>query len=338
MKKVFWMVALAFTLGFAGLTSSPPVDAQEKAISLNFADFFPPQQAVAVLMGDWCKEVEKRTSGRVKVTHFPGGILTPPAQVYASVIKGVADIGISFTAYTKGRFPMTDLFTYPMGCKNGYVGTKLIQEYYNKFKPKEFDEVKVMYLINSPPTIIGTKKPIKTLEDLKGLKIRSAGPVESAVVMALGAVPVALPSPDIYDGIQKGAVAGFLGNPEIMVGFKVGEVISHTVEPVASMGAGYIVMNKNKWNTIAPNDQKTIEDINTEYLEKISKLWLVIVDDGYKFFTDKGGKRYILPAEENARWLQKLLAVTRTYVKELNAQGLPGDELFRFATEYLQSH
>ena len=104
------------------------------------------------------------------------------------------------------------------------------------------------------------------------------------------------------------------------------------------MGAGYIAMNKDKWNTIPPDAQKIIEEINEEYTERISNLWLEIVEDGYEFHAQKGGKRNILSKKENARWNKALMDVTHAYVKELNSQGLPGDEVYKFAMDYLKTH
>lgn len=81
--------------------------AQEKVVALKYSNFFPASNRVSLLCEDWCKEVEKRTGGRVKVTYFPGGTLTPPVQTYDSVVKGIADIGFSFASYTRGKFPLT---------------------------------------------------------------------------------------------------------------------------------------------------------------------------------------------------------------------------------------
>ena len=92
MKRMFWIVAVMFLFLSFFLVLSPS-HAQEKAVTLNFASFFPPENRVSLLMVDWCKDVEKRTNGKVKVTYFPGGTLAPAAQIYPAVVKGIADIG-----------------------------------------------------------------------------------------------------------------------------------------------------------------------------------------------------------------------------------------------------
>jgi TRAP-type C4-dicarboxylate transport system substrate-binding protein len=89
----------------------------------------------AVLSTEWAKEIEKRTNGKVQITMFYGGTLTPGDKCYDGVVKGISDIGFSVLAYTRGKFPLTEVADLPLGIKSGLVATKLINEYYNKFKP-----------------------------------------------------------------------------------------------------------------------------------------------------------------------------------------------------------
>ena len=338
MKRTLGVAVVVFVFGLIGLNCLP-VHAQEKAITLNFANFFPPKHRVSLLLDQWCTEVNKRTNGRVKVTHFTGGILCPAPQTYASVIGGVADIGVSFVSYTTGRFPVTEFLIEPIGCKDGYWGTKLANALYKKFKPKEFDETKVMFLLSAPPQFIFGQKPIKTLEDLKGRKLRAAGTVEVAFVRALGGVPVALPMPDVYDALQKGAIEGYCGNFEPMKGYKLAEVLKYSVEfDARPMGSGYVVMNKDKWNALPADVQKIIDEINEEYAEKMAELWRDLAQEGKDFFVQKGGTVIVLSKEENARWVERVRPIVDEYVKGLNSKGLPGDEVLKFCMDYLKTH
>src|SRR4030042_868962 len=169
-----WKLAALFLcplIGFCFLTSSV-VFAQVK---LNYSVFFPAPHKNAVLATEWAKEIGTRTNGKVQITVFPGGRLTPADKCYDGVVKGISDIGFSVLAYTRGKFPLTEVSDLPMGIKTGVVASKVINDYQKKFKPKEFDEVKVMYLHGHGPGILHTKKEVKTLQDLKGLKIRCTG-------------------------------------------------------------------------------------------------------------------------------------------------------------------
>ena len=248
--------------------------AQDKPISLRFSTFFPPSHKLAIVTADWCKEVEKRTNGKVKVHQYPGATLTPPAQTYDSVVQGVVDVGNIVLGYTMGKFPLSEVLDYPLGYPNGHVSTRLVNAYFKKFNPKEFSEVKVMYFHAQTPGILHSKKPVNKLEDLKGMKMRTFGS-NARFMTLLGGTPVAMPMGDAYDAISKGVADGLLCAYEALEGWKLGEVIKYTTE---NYGTAYtatfvVAMNKNKWNSISPENQKIIEQINQEWIEKEANVW-----------------------------------------------------------------
>jgi TRAP-type C4-dicarboxylate transport system substrate-binding protein len=334
MKRMFWIVAVMFVF-FSLCLACPPSYAQEKAVTLNFASFFPGENRVSLLMDQWGKEVEKRTNGRVKMTYFAGGTLAPAAQIYQAVVKGIADIGLSFMGYTWGRFPLSEVIEQPIGYKSGYVGTKLANEFYKKFKPKEYDDTKVLFLHTSPPHLLFTKKPVNTLEDLKGLKIRTNSPVAKA----LGAVQVGMPMSDAYDALSKGVVQGIIGPYEPMKGFRLAEVVNHSIEyGSAFVGGAFVVMNKGKWNAFPADIQKTIEEMDVEYIEKLGRLWDDYDKEAKDYFIEKGGKVIVLPKAEADRWAQAVRPVLDDYLKDMKSKGLPGDEALKFCVDYLKTH
>ena len=96
------------------------------------------------------KDIETATSGRVKVSTFPGNTLTPPMQAYDAVVKGIADLAGCLLAYAPGRLPLSEVLQQP-SVPEWLPATKLANAYYKKFQPKEFDDVKVMYLHGAAP-------------------------------------------------------------------------------------------------------------------------------------------------------------------------------------------
>jgi len=312
--------------------------AQAETITLKYSNFFPPTNQISKLADQWCKEVEKRTNGRVKVDYFPGGALTRPTETYQGVTKGIADIGLSFCSYTRGRFPLSEVIDLPLGYKSGYLGTKLANAYYAKFKPKEFDDVKIIYLHTSPPHRLHTKEPVNNLEELKGLKIRSTG-TSGKVVEALGGLSVAMPMSAAYDALRKGVAEGIVCPFEPMKGFKLADVIRYST-PFGSAytNLAYVVMNKAKWDSLPPDIQKIIEQINSEWMEKQGKLWDELDQEGKGYYLQTGGKVITLSEEENARWTKLLRPILDEYVKEKEAMGLPAKEALEFCINYLKTH
>ncbi len=330
---IIFFVTVLFT--FFCVVSLPNTAAAQ--IKLNYSNFFPAPHQNSILAEQWCKEVEKRTNGRVKVTHFAGGTLTPAAQTYDGVVKGIADIGYSVFAYTRGKFPMIAAIDLPLGYRSGAQATALINAYYKKFKPKELDEVQVMYLHANGPFLFHTKRPVYKLEDMKGMKIRAMG-TTVPIVEALGGAPVGATMPETYDALRTGVVEGTMNPYEALQGFKLGEVVSATTEsyPCANSASMFVVMNKAKWNALPPDIQKIIAQINEEWSVKQGLTWDEIDKLGKDFAIKRGNKIITLSKQEGARWAAAVKPVFDQYAKELNAKKLPGDAALKFCLDFLK--
>lgn len=309
-------------------------------VKLNYSNFFPATHKNAVLSVEWGKEIEKRTNGRVQVTVFPGGTLTKPDVCYDGVVKGISDLGMSVLGYTRGKFPLTEVIDLPLGYKTGYAATRVINDYFKKFNPKEFDEVKVMYFHAHGPGILHTsKKGVSKLEDLKGLKIRSHG-LSAKVVAALGGVPVAMPMPETYDALSRGVAEGVMCPIEALKGWKLGEVVKYTTQNFGSAysTAFFVVMNKAKWAALPPDVQKIIEQVNEEWIEKHGKAWDEIDKEGHDFVKARGNQIIPLSQEEDWKWTKLVKPIYDDYVKDMKTKGLPGEEALKFSLETLYKY
>jgi TRAP-type transport system periplasmic protein len=326
---------LVFFLGV--MFSASGAFAQTKPVELSYSIFFPATHKHTVLAGEWVNEIYKRTSGRVKITLFPGGTLTPAPTCYDGVVKGISDIGMSVLAYTKGKFPLTEVIDLPLGYTDGMAATHLTNRYFAKFKPKEFDEVKILYLHAHGPGILHTKKAVSKLEELKGLRVRCTGTV-TEIVKALGGVPVSMPMGETYDALNRGMVEGSMAPMESMEGWKWGEVVKFTTESFGSAysTAFFVAMNKEKWNALPADIQKTIETINAEWAEKTGKLWDEVDKSGKAFSLKLGNKIIPLAKEENQKWATAVKPVLEEYLKRMKEKGLPGEEALKFCLEFLK--
>jgi len=328
-----WKLAsiILFIVGFSFIVS--PAFGQVK---LNYSIFFPAPHKHSVIATEWAKEIEKRTNGKVQITMHYGGTLTPAPQVYDGVVKGISDVGMSVFAYTRGKFPLLEVIDLPLGIKSGLAATKLINDFNNKFKPKELDEVKVMYLHAHGPGILHTKKAVNNLEDLKGRKIRCTG-MAAKIVGALGAAPVAMAMGETYDALSRGVVEGSMAPYEALQGWKWGEVVNFTTENFgSSYSTGFfVVMNKGKWNALPPDVQKIIEKINEEWAERQGKAWDEIDKAGKDFVLKLGNKIISLSADEDWKWFKLVRPLHDEYVKNMKAKGLPGGEALKFCLEQL---
>jgi TRAP-type C4-dicarboxylate transport system substrate-binding protein len=328
---------MAMIMG-AALTFPVSLPAQAQTVKLTYSNFFPPAHIQSQLAEAWCKEVNKRTNGRVQVDYFAGQTLTKAQQNYDGVVSGLSDIGFSVLAYTRGRFPVMAAVDLPLGYKNGKVATTVINEVYAKFMPKELQDTQVMYLHAHGPGLVFTKeKPVRKLEDMKGLKFRAHG-TSAEVAQALGGTPVPKPMPETYEMLQKGVVDGALYPLEASKGWKLGEVTKYgTLDYAAAYTTGfYVVMNKGKWNSLPADVQKIISDINKEWVVKHGQAWVDSDEEGLKFFKSKGGEMISLDAKEMERWKSAVAPILNTYAEEMKKQGLNGKEIVDFTMKRVE--
>lgn len=297
-------------------------------IELSYNMFLPAAYPHVTAANAWGKEIEKRTGGRIKVVVYPGAVLTTPEKVYDGVVSGISDIGFAFLTYTRGRFPLMEATDLPLGITSGRMGTLVANEFYRKFQPKELSDTKVLLFHGNPPAYIHTKKkPVRTLEDLKGLKIRSTG-LSSKIIKALGGTPVAMAMSDVYEGLQRGIIDGAYSPVSTLKAYRHAEVTKYTTDAsaVSFTSAGFCVMNLNRWNSLPKDIQKIIEDVSHEYEPVYGKMWDDQGEEGMAFAESKGHTFVSLTKEEGKRWREAAKPVIDDYVKEAEAKGLPGKE------------
>lgn len=335
MKKTAILIGLSIIFSFFTQASA------QKPIELSYAVFYPPVHKHTASAIEWAKDIEKRTNGRVKITVYSGGTLIPADKTYLGVIKGIADIGWSVAGYTKGRFPFSEVLELPFGVKNAVQCSRMINAFYKAFPPmqKDFDEVKVMYIHGHGPGLLHTRKPVNRLEDMKGLKIRGPGQLGS-IISLLGGSPVGMTMPEAYDALSKGVVEGILSPYEPLEGFKLAEVVKSTTESfsIGYTTIQYIIMNKEKWNSLPPDIQKIIEQLNQEWIEKTGQVWDGVDKSAKEYSLKLGHKVISLPKEEEERWTKAVKPLLDTYVNNMKAKNLPGEEALKFCVDYLKKN
>ena len=314
--------------------------AAEKVFKLEFSSFVSPQNRGTKLMDEWCREVEKRTNGQIKITQHPGNTLTEQNQTYESVVDGIVDIGFSAISYNPGKFPQMEAVELAYGLKTATQIAKLANDYYAKFQPKEFKDVKILFFTAVAPGQFHTKKPVNKIEDLAGMKIRCPGGPMVAWIKSLGGVPVVLPTGDTYDALSKGVVDGTVGAFEALEILKWHEAVNYsTVSGAAISQVRYLVMNKSKWNSLPPNLQQIFTKVIAEYNEKLAKLSDDIEQDAVKNVVTKYKHTIVkLDPGEEQRWVGKMTPILDGYIKEKSQKGFPAAEQIKFCQEWAKPY
>lgn len=335
-KGIIFVTATSFAALFIMFLFSSTVLAQT---TLTYSIFFPATHAQAKAGENWAKEIEKRTGGKVKINIFAGGSLTPADQCFDGVVKGISDIGMSCFAYTRGRLPLLEALDLPMGYPSGMVATRVANDFVKKMNPKELSDVKVLYLHAHGPGLLHTQKPVSSMADLKGMKIRSTG-LSAKIVENLGGVSVAMPQGGTYEALQKGVVQGTLAPMETLKGWKQAQVIKYTTDctNIGYTTAMFVVMNKKKWNSLPKDVQKVFDDVSGEWIAVAGKAWDDADAEGYKYSAELGNKMIKLSDAEEAKWEAAVKPVAESYIKSTESKGLPGKQAVQEVASLIKKH
>jgi TRAP-type C4-dicarboxylate transport system substrate-binding protein len=327
MKKIYFLTFLSLAVIISLVFINQPAFSAD-VIKLKFANFFPPPAKQSKICEEFIADVEKRTNGRVKIQYFAGGSLLKAPAIYNGVETGIADIGYSHVFYTAGRMPVTEAAGTPLGYPSAWVSTHVVNDFYNQFKPKEWNKVKVLWLNGAAPSLVISRKPVRKLEDLKGLTIRAPG-VAGDIVKALGGTPAPTPMMEVYDAIAKGVNDGVYTPYETIKTFRFAEVADYTTISwqVGNTYPFYVIMNKNSWAKL-PDDIKAIfNELSGVYQERYALLWNEVDLVGKAFGATKGVQYFELSSAEVGKWQKAVAPVIDNYVKKMSGKGYSEGEV-----------
>lgn len=315
--------------------------AADSTFTLKVTNFLPTQHCISLAIDQWGKDVERVTKGRVKVKTIHNATLTASQHQYDAVAKGIADVGNHVLGYTVNRFPLSEVLDLPLGIPNAVVASKMMNEYFSKLKPREFDDVKVLWLHGPGPGYLCTRnKPVQKMEDLKGMRIRTHGG-NARFMQALGVIPVGMPMAEVYEALAGGTVDGILSDFEALESFKTGEHVHYITQNswTAYTVCMLVAMNKKTWNSLPPDIQKAIDQVSQEQPEKFGRAWDNGDTSARSFLDTRGVKRLTLTKEEERRWVDKgAQPVFDDYTKRMKEKSLSGTEALRVVLDYLKPY
>lgn len=331
-KKGFLILAWTVCLGLI-FAFQPINEAQAKAgvVKLKLANFLPPPAKQSKMCEQFIWDLEMRSQGRIKVRYFKGGSMLKGPGMLQGIESGIADIGYSHVGYTPGRMPVTEAGGLPIGFPSAWVSSHSVNDFYFKYQPKEWDEVKVLWLSACAPSLILSKKPVKKMEDLKGMTIRAGG-TGADWIKALGGSPAPTPIVEVYDAIRKGALDGTMAVYETLKPFRFAEVAKYMTLSwqLGSSLPFYVAMNKKSYGKLPPDLKELFDNLCGEYREKNALIWNQVEIEGERFGRDKGMKYIELSDEEAKRWKNAVQTVIDDYIQRLKKKGFKESEVLEW--------
>lgn len=238
-------------------------------VTLRLHHFLPPvSNGHAKMLAPWAKMVEESSGGKLKIDIFPSMQLggTPP-QLYDQARDGVVDIVWTLPGSTAGRFPSTEVFELPfIGARRGIVNAQASQEYADANLAKETADIKLLSFWSHDHGLIHANKEVRTMDDLKGLKLRSPNRLAGEGLKALGATAVPMPIPQVPESIAQRAIDGAVVPWEVVPAIKLDELVKFHTEipgsPTFYTASFFLAMNKAKYDGLPP-DLKAALDKNS---------------------------------------------------------------------------
>ncbi len=290
----------------------------------------------------FAKMIEEKSGGRIKVTVYPAETLGKSATAIDMAINGIADLSWGFIGQFPGRFPVSDMLGLPkMDLQTGVQGSRAIFEAYQTSPEiqKEWEQVHLILLHTTAPhrLAFGSKK-VQTMEDMKGLRIRSLGGAPLRYLQALGANPVTVPAPESFEGIQKGTIDGATFDWNGIGSFRLDDICKYVLEDDFYPSTFFLIMNKKRWDSLSPDLQKMFDDLAPIGVDLYGKAWQDGSDQYKKTALGKGVQVLTLSAEESARWRKAAESVWEEQVKLADAKGANGKALLDKVRTLMAKH
>lgn len=339
--RFFFPIVAALAATFAG-------SALAQQVTLRVHHFLPgTSSAQQKIIQPWCDKVARESNDRLKCQIFPAMSLggTPP-QLFEQARTGVADLIWTVPTYTAGRFSKSEVFELPWMAVTAKSGSQALWTYVDKHAQDEFKGVHRIFMhVHDGALFHFAGKTPRTLEELKGLRIRAATRANSRTLMALGASPVSMPLPSVPDALSKSVVEGAVVPWEGVPSIRLNEFAKYHLDvpegsPRMSNTIFLFGMNEDKYNSL-PADLKKIIDDNSGLA---TSAWAgevgfdAVVAPHKKIAKDAGGNLQYVSDAEFQRWVKATESVAEDWAKEVSAKGADGRKLLEEARALVRQY
>lgn len=291
----------------------------------------------------WAEKVGKDSGGRLKVEVYPGMQLGGrPADLVQQLEDGVVDMIWTLPGYTPGRFPGLEGMELPfMATGRSESHSQALMEFVDRhLKDSELKGFKIISVHASDAAVLHTtKKPVKTLDDIKGLKIRAAGRYIGEALKALGGTPVGIPLPGVYEALERGQVDGMFTNWAIMPSYRFYEVTKHHTNTPLYQGSFLTLMSQRTYDRLPADLRKVIDDNSgPAYARKLGALWDEQTAPAVDSTRKAGNDIFELTSAERDKWQAAVKPAYDLWIADMTKAGRDGRKMFADMQEITARH
>ncbi|CAN1563050.1 DctP TRAP-type C4-dicarboxylate transport system, periplasmic component [Burkholderiaceae bacterium] len=285
------------------------------------------------VLGGWAAAVEKATNGRVKLQMLPKAPMAA-AGTFDGVRDGLVDVSYVTASYTPARHPLPLLAELPGSGGSAEVNSVAYNRIHWKYlqQANEYKGVKLLGVFtHGPGQMFSVKKPVNSVADLSGMKVRSGGGISEASAKALGASPLVKPAPESYELLSSGVADATFFPSESIKSFNLDKVVKHaTYFPGGFYSSSFgFFMNEDKWNKLSKQDQDAITSVSGEALARLAgKAWDAADKVGIEALKAAG----VVMVDANPAFVADVRKRTEPlindWIKAANAKGIDGAKVY----------
>lgn len=332
-------------LAASGLVAAAALPAHAQDVTLKLHFHLPPTSFASTLfIQPWCDKIARESNQRMKCQIYPSMQLGgTPAQLYDQVRDGVADVVWTLPGYTSGRFPAVEAFELPFMMQSPEATSKALWDYVQLHAQGEFKDVRPLaFHVHGDGVFHMASKPVRSMSDLRGLKLRAPTRLTNKFIAMLGATPVSMPVPQVGDALSKGVIDGAVVPYEVVPSVKLQELARYhsetdPAEPAFYTSTFIFAMNKAKYESLPADLKKVIDNNSGPALSgQIGKAFLQADVEGRKLVAPASVN--VIPSSELATWKQLGNKLAADWVKDMDAKGLQGGKLLEDAKALIAKH
>uniref|UniRef100_A0A7V3N4X7 TRAP transporter substrate-binding protein n=1 Tax=candidate division CPR3 bacterium TaxID=2268181 RepID=A0A7V3N4X7_UNCC3 len=330
MKNYLYRLSL---LAFVIFLFFPQIAKTQQPIELKWASPYPVGHPSYVMAVEFIDLIHKHTNNKIKISHFPAEQLGKAKDLLIICSQGIADIAQIHITYFAGQLPLNNVAQLPFYI-TASEGSKIyrtliarspeIQQEFAKYGVKALEGHTTMQY-----EVATIKKPVHRVEDLKGLKLKTAGGMYDKIARRYGIIPVSIAAAETYEAMQRGIVEGCVFNFPSIRSYRLNDHIKYITNGMKCGGyPGAVIFNQKKWEKITPELQQGILKAAEEAGRRWGIYWDEMLVETIKEFSKQGIQIYNIPAQDRTKWDAPLKGIEEEYIKDLEKKNLPGRKVF----------
>lgn len=318
----FCIAAVMMTVVLAGCGAGKSAGGGQTAdgkTELKLAYHLPVDHHLSKSMEKFAKRVEEKSGGKLTVKTYPAGQLYTDKSMNDAIMSGGLDMGLNSTAMWTTVIPALNVLDVPFLLPSYDSVAKAIDGGLGKTLEAEFEKKGVKNLIWADYGYVqfaNNKRPLTKPEDFAGLQLRGYGQIPAETIKALGASPVTMGSAEVYMAIQRGTIDGQTSGTTAMFARKIYEVAKYLTITNHAFCEFSLAMNKAKWDSLSPEQQKALSEAAKEIRDEIRKETKAEDEKTTEALKQAGMEVFTVPAADVAQWQAATMSVRENFIKD----------------------